>query len=69
MEPDRNTIRERRQEREHLYEMEAGREFFLGSVYGDGFAEDYWKRFLQTGSVLDYLNYTASNDRESGSRE
>lgn len=66
MESDRTTLREAEKERERLHAMEAGREFFSEMLYGDGLADDYWKKFLQTGSISDYLKYTASNDREPG---
>ncbi|MDE7325711.1 MAG: hypothetical protein K2N63_05470 [Lachnospiraceae bacterium] len=34
-----------------------------------GKQENYWKRFEQTGGVLDYLNYTACAREPYGSRE
>jgi len=60
METDKDTLREE-EKKEKLRQIEAGREFFSDSVYGDLRAEDYWKRFLQTGSVSDYLKYTAND--------
>ena len=60
---DRNNYTEEEETMEKLRQMEAGAEFFAESVYGDDRAEDYWRRFLQTGSVTDYLNYAASNEK------
>lgn len=57
---DRETLREEEEKREKLREIEAGAEFFSDAVYGDERSEDYWRRFLQTGSVSDYLSYAAS---------
>ncbi len=55
----REILREEEEKRERLREIEAGAEFFSDAVYGDEHSEDYWQRFLQTGSVADYLNYVA----------
>lgn len=60
---DRESYTEWEERREKLRQMEAGADFFAESVYGDDRAEDCWKRFLQTGSVTDYLNYAASNEK------
>ena len=60
---DRETYTEWEERREKLCQMEAGADFFAESVYGDERAEDYWRRFLQTGSVTDYLNYAASSEK------
>ena len=60
---DRETLREEEEKREKLREIEAGAEFFSDAVYGDERSEDYWRRFLQTGSVSDYLKYAASTHK------
>ena len=60
---DRETLREEEEKRERLREIEAGAEFFSDAVYGDERSEDYWRRFLQTGSVSDYLKYAASTHK------
>lgn len=57
---DRETYAEWEERKQKLREIEAGAEFFTDAVYGDERAEDYWRKFLQTGSVSDYLNYAAS---------
>ena len=41
------------------YEMEFGEEFLASQQFGEATANDYWQRFAKTGSVSDYLNYTA----------
>lgn len=58
---DRETLQEE-EKRVKVSEMEAGAEFFSDAVYGDEGAEDYWRRFLQTGKISDYLNYAARTD-------
>ena len=40
-------------------EMEFGEEFLPGQRLGEATANDYWQRFAKTGSIADYLNYTA----------
>lgn len=60
---DRETLREEEEKREKLREIEAGAEFFSDAVYGDERSEDYWRRFLQTGSVSDYLKYAAKTHK------
>lgn len=56
-----NAVPKRKENLERMHEMEAGQEFFAEAVYGNHRSEDYWRRFLQTGRVADYLNYTASS--------
>jgi len=60
---DRESYAEWEEKKQKLSEVEAGAEFFSDAVYGDERAEDYWKRFLQTGHISDYLNYAASTYR------
>ena len=40
-------------------EMEFGQEFLPSQQFGEATANDYWQRFAKTGSIADYLNYTA----------
>ena len=40
-------------------EVEFGDEFLPGKNLGEATANDYWQRFAKTGSISDYLNYTA----------
>lgn len=47
-----------------IKELEAGMEFYEEAVLGNGRSEDSWKRFLQTGKVEDYLDYTARTSEE-----
>ena len=39
--------------------MELGRDMMPETLEGLDTAEDYWQRFMKTGSVADYLNYAA----------
>lgn len=57
---DREALREEEERQQRLREIEAGEEFFSEAVYGDAHSEDCWRKFLQTGSVTDYLDYAAS---------
>lgn len=41
------------------YGTEFGEEFLPSQQLGEATANDYWQRFAKTGSVSDYLNYTA----------
>lgn len=45
-------------------QIEAGAEFFTEAVYGDGRAEDCWRKFLHTGRISDYLEYVACRPTE-----
>jgi len=45
-------------------EMEFGEEFLPGQRLGEATANDYWQRFAKTGSIADYLNYTAHSRGE-----
>ncbi|MBP3568784.1 MAG: hypothetical protein J6K04_06415 [Lachnospiraceae bacterium] len=45
-------------------EMEFGQEFLPGRQLGEATANDYWQRFAKTGSIADYLNYTAHSRGE-----
>ena len=47
-------------------EMEFGQEFAPNQQFGEATAHDYWQRFAKTGSISDYLNYTAHSRGESG---
>lgn len=40
-------------------DVEFGEEFMPGQRLSEATANDYWQRFAKTGSVSDYLNYTA----------
>ena len=44
--------------------MEFGEEFLPGKQLGEATANDYWQRFAKTGSISDYLNYTAHSRGE-----
>ena len=46
-------------------EMEVGEEFMPGQRLSEATANDYWQRFVKTGSISDYLNYTAHSRGES----
>lgn len=46
-------------------EMEFGQEFLPSQQLGEATANDYWQRFAKTGSISDYLNYTAYSRGES----
>ena len=46
-------------------EMEFGEEFLPGQRISEATANDYWQRFAKTGSISDYLNYTAHSRGES----
>ena len=46
-------------------EMEFGEEFLPGQRLSEATANDYWQRFAKTGSVSDYLNYSAYSRGES----
>ena len=65
---DRETLREEEIKKQRLQEMEAGAEFFSDAVYGEDGAEDYWRRFLQTGKISDYLNYAAHTEGRSAGK-
>ena len=65
---DRETLREEEIKKQRLQEMEAGTEFFSDAVYGEDGAEDYWRRFLQTGRISDYLNYAARTEGRSAGK-
>lgn len=45
-------------------EMEIGEEFMPGQRLSEATANDYWQRFAKTGSISDYLNYTAHSRGE-----
>ena len=40
-------------------EVEFGDEFLPSQQFGEATANDYWQRFAKSGSISDYLNYTA----------
>ena len=40
-------------------EVEFGEEFLPGQRLSESTANDYWQRFAKSGSISDYLNYTA----------
>ena len=46
-------------------DVEFGEEFLPGQRISEATANDYWQRFAKTGSVSDYLNYTAHSRGES----
>ena len=46
-------------------EVEFGDEFLPGQRLSEATANDYWQRFAKTGSIADYLNYTAHSRGES----
>ena len=48
-------------------EMEFGDEFLPGQRFSEATANDYWQRFAKTGSISDYLNYTAHSRGEAKS--
>lgn len=48
-------------------EMEFGEEFLPEKRLSEATANDYWQRFAKTGSISDYLNYTAHS--RSGSKK
>ena len=45
-------------------EMEFGQEFLPGQQFTEATANDYWQRFAKTGSIADYLKYTAHSRGE-----
>ena len=45
-------------------DMEVGKEFLPSQQFGEATANDYWQRFAKTGSIADYLNYTAHSRGE-----
>ena len=51
------------------FELELGEDFLPGQKLGEATANDYWQRFAKTGSIADYLNYTAYSRGTSGSEE
>jgi hypothetical protein len=40
-------------------EVEFGEELLPGQRISEATANDYWQRFTKTGSISDYLKYTA----------
>jgi len=40
-------------------DVEFGQEFLQNQAPKDTMAREYWQRFARSGSVVDYLNYTA----------
>ena len=46
-------------------DVEFGEEFLPGQRISEATANDYWQRFAKSGSVSDYLNYTAYSRGES----
>ena len=50
-------------------EMETGEEFMPGQRLSEATANDYWQRFAKTGSISDYLNYTAHSRGEHRSND
>lgn len=47
-----------------ISEVEFGDEFLPGQRLSESTANDYWQRFAKTGSIADYLNYTAHSRGE-----
>ena len=45
-------------------DVEFGEEFLPGRHMGEVTANDYWQRFAKTGSISDYLKYTAHSRGE-----
>lgn len=45
-------------------DVEFGNEFLPEQRLGEATANDYWQRFAKTGSISDYLNYTAHSRGE-----
>ncbi len=45
-------------------DVEFGQEFLTGQQLSDATANDYWQRFAKSGSIADYLNYTAHSRGE-----
>ena len=45
-------------------DTEFGEEFLPGQRFSEAMANDYWQRFAKTGSIADYLNYTAHSRGE-----
>lgn len=45
-------------------DMELGEDFLPGQQLGEATANDYWQRFAKTGSISDYLKYTAHSRGE-----
>jgi hypothetical protein len=46
-------------------DVEFGEEFLPGQRISEATANDYWQRFAKSGSISDYLNYTAHSRGES----
>ena len=44
--------------------MEFGRDMLPENWEGIRTAEEHWQRFTKTGSILDYLNYSAFSKQE-----
>lgn len=45
-------------------EAEFGEEILPGQHLGEATANDYWQRFVKSGSISDYLKYTAHSRGE-----
>lgn len=45
-------------------EMEFGRELAPNQQFGEAMAYDYWQRFAKSGTISDYLKYTAHSRGE-----
>ncbi len=45
-------------------DVEFGDEFLPGQRVNEAMANDYWQRFAKSGSIADYLNYTAHSRGE-----
>ena len=45
-------------------DVEFGEELLPGQRISEAMANDYWQRFSKTGSIADYLNYTAHSRGE-----
>lgn len=47
-----------------MTDVEFGQEFMHNQAPKDAMAREYWQRFARSGSVVDYLNYTAVSRNE-----